>query len=202
MKSILDTLKTIRDITNALPVKSNIVLTGGYAAIQHGVERTTLDLDFCIYADIIETSGTTGFFSVLKNHLPKRFEAQLMQGTKIADDPFKHDLIRITDTQKEFLRVDLLIARYKWELEGMLQAETIKDVPIPVLSKPYLAAMKLLATGYKDAHDVVTLMALMTDAEKAKTQELAKRIGRDKKLQRLLSPPPEEEVREMPEEYL
>lgn len=202
MKSILDTLKIIRDITNALTVKINIVLTGGYAVIQHGVERTTLDLDFCIYADIIETSGTTEFFAVLKNHLPKRFEAQLMQGSKKADDPFKHDLIRIVDTQKEFLRVDLLVARYKWELEGMLQAEIIKDVPIPVLSKPYLVAMKLIATGYKDAHDVVTLMALMTEEEKSKARELAKRIGRDKKLERLLSPPPEDEAREMPEEYL
>lgn len=202
MKSILDTLKTIRDITNALPAKTNIVLTGGYAAIQHGVERTTLDLDFCIYADIIETAGTTEFFTVLKSHLPKRFEAQLMQGSKIVDDPFKHDLIRIIDTQKEFLRVDLLVARYKWELEGMLGAETKKDVPIPVLSKPYLVTMKLLATGYKDAHDIMTLMRLMTEEEKIKARELARRIGRDKKLERLLSPPPEEEVREMPEEYI
>jgi hypothetical protein len=45
-------------------------------------------------------------------------------------------------------------------------------------------------------------MELMTEEEKAKTRELAKRIGREKKLDRLLSPPPEEEVREMPEEYL
>ncbi len=202
MKSILDTLKTIRDITNALPIKVNIVLTGGYAVIQHGVERTTLDLDFCVYADLIETSGTTEFFAILKNHLPKRFAAQLMQGSKIPEDPFKHDLIRISDTREEFLRVDLLIARYKWELEGMQLAETKKDMPIPVLSKPYLVAMKLIATGYKDAHDVVTLMALMTNEEETKARELAKRIGRDKKLERLLSPPPEEEVREMPEEYL
>jgi hypothetical protein len=62
--------------------------------------------------------------------------------------------------------------------------------------------MKLFASGYKDAYDVVTLFALMSDEEKDKTRELAKRIGRDKKLERLLSPPPEEDVRESPEEYI
>lgn len=202
MKSIQDTLRTIRDITNALPVKVSIVLTGGYAVILHGVERTTLDLDFCVYSDIIETANTAAFFDVLKKNLPKRYEAELMQGSKFPDDPFKHDLIRVTDTQKEFLRIDLLIARYKWELEGMQLAVTKKDVPLPVLSKPYLVAMKLQATGYKDYQDVVSLMSLMTEEEKATTYELAKRSGRDKKLARLLSRPPEEEVREMPEEYL
>ena len=42
----------------------------------------------------------------------------------------------------------------------------------------------------------------MTEEEKAKARELARRIGREKKLERLLSPSPEEEVREMPEEYI
>lgn len=44
-------------------------------------------------------------------------------------------------------------------------------------------------------------MSLMTEEEKTKTSELTKRTGRDKKLVRLLNPP-EEEVKEMPEEYL
>lgn len=201
MKSIRDTLETIRDITSALPVNLNIVLTGGYAVILHGVERTTLDLDFCVYSDIIAAADAAAFFGVLKKNLPKRYDAELMQGSKIPDDPFKHDLIRITDGQKEFLRIDLLIPRYKWELEGMQRAESKKGVPFLVLSKPYLAAMKLQATAYKDYQDVVSLFGLMTEEEKAKTRELAKRTGRDKKLDRLLSPP-EEEVREMPEEYL
>ncbi len=202
MKSIRDTLKTILDITSALPVKIQLALTGGYAVILHGVERTTLDLDLCLYSDVIATSNTAAFFDVLKKNLPKRFEVQLRQGSKIPDDPFKHDLIRIIDTQKEFLRIDLLIVRYKWELEGLEQAEIINEVPLPVLGKPYLAAMKLQATGYKDAHDIVGLMDLMTEDEKAKTFELARRTGRDKKLTRLLSPPPADELREMPEEYL
>ncbi len=202
MKSIRDTLEIIRDITSALPVKVSIALTGGYAAILHGVERTTIDIDFCLYSDVLDSTATKSFFELLNKHIPDRFKAELREGSKLPDDPFKHDLIRIIDTRKELLVIDLLIARYKWELDALLDAKIVKDVPFPVLSKPYLAAMKLRATGYKDAHDVVTLYKLMTDEEKEKTRELAIRIGRDKKLERLLNPPPEEEIRENPEEYL
>jgi hypothetical protein len=202
MKSIDDTLEIIRDITNAIPVKFDIVLVGGVAVILHGVERTTIDVDFCVYSDTISNTNSSAFFDILVKHLPKRFSARLVQGSKIPDDPLKHDIIFIDDTEGEYERIDLLIAQYKWEMEGIEKAVCIEDVPFPVLDKPYLVAMKLLATGYKDAHDVVTLFALMTEEEKAKTRELAKRIGRDKKLERLLSPPPEEEVRDMPEEYL
>lgn len=202
MKSIRDTLEIIRDITNALPVKVSIALTGGYAAILHGVERTTIDLDFCLYADVLDSTGTKSFYELLKKHIPDRFTAELREGSKLPDDPFKHDLIRIMDTRKELLVIDLLIARYKWELDALLDAKIVKDVPFPVLGKPYLAAMKLRATGYKDAHDFVTLFKLMTAEEQEKTRELAIRIGRDKKLERLLNPPPEEEIRENPEEYL
>jgi hypothetical protein len=170
--------------------------------ILHGVERTTLGLDCCVYFDVKTVSDTTTFFSLFKKNLPGRYELQLLEGSKIPDDPFKHDLIRITDTRKEILRIDLLIVRYKWELEGLHQGETKKEVPIPVLSKPYLVAMKLQASGYKDAHDIVGLMGLMTEDEKIKTFELAKRIGREKKLTRLLTPPPEEAFHEMPGEYL
>lgn len=202
MKSIDDTLKIIRDITNALPVKVTIVLTGGVAVILHGVERTTIDVDFCLYSESILDTNSAAFFDLLTRSLPKRFQARLVQGSKIPDDPFKHDVIFIDDNEGEYERIDLLIAQYKWELEGIEQAVHFDDVPFPVLSKPYLVAMKLQATGYKDYQDVVSLMGLMTEEEKAKTFELAKRTGRDKKLARLLAPPPEEEVREMPEEYL
>lgn len=202
MKSIADILKTIREITSALPVKVELALIGGYALVAHGVERTTIDVDFCLYTDSISTHDSRVFFDLLKSHTPARFETQLIQGSKFPDDPFKHDLIRLIDLKKEFFRIDLLLARYKWEVEGIRLAEQITSIPLPVLSKPYLAAMKLRATGYKDAADVVALMELMTEEEKAKTFELAKRIHRDKKLARLLNPPPEEEVREMPEEYL
>lgn len=201
MKSIKDTLKTIQGIINALPVKVDIALAGGYAVILHGVERTTIDIDFCLYSDFLRSEDTDGFFRMLKKHLPERFKAKLIEGSKIPDDPFKHDIIFIEDKMKEFLRIDLLFARYKWELEAITKAEAVKGIPIPVLTKPYLAAMKLQSTGLKDASDVVNLISLMTDKEKVKTFELAKRTGRDKKLNRLLAPV-EEEIQEMPEELL
>lgn len=53
MKSIKNTLQTIRGIINALPDKVEIALVGGYAVILHGVERTTLDVDFCLYTDLV-----------------------------------------------------------------------------------------------------------------------------------------------------
>ena len=202
MKSIDDTLKIIRDITRAIPAKLDIVLIGGIAVILHGVERTTIDVDFSLYSDVIRDSGPSAFFDQLRAHLPKRFSARLMQVSKIPDDPLKHDIIVIDDNEGDYERIDLLIARYKWELEGIEQAVRLQGIPFPVLGKPHLVAMKLLATGYKDAHDVMTLMALMTDEERTKARELAQRMGREKKLDRLLSPPPEDEVREMPEEYI
>jgi len=202
MKSIDDTLKIIRDITNAIPVKFDIVLIGGVAVILHGVERTTLDVDFCVYSDAVSAADSSVFYDILVKHLPKRFSARLIRGSEIPDDPLKHDIIFMDDAEGEYERIDFLIARFKWEREGMERAVQIEAVPFPVLGKPYLAAMKLFASGYKDAHDVVTLFGLMSDEEKDKTRELAKRIGRDKKLERLLSPPREEEVRENPEEYI
>jgi Arc/MetJ family transcription regulator len=200
MKSIKDTLKITQGIISALPVEVNIALAGGYAVILHGVERTTIDIDFCLYSDFIKSTDIDSA-SVLRKYLPERFKAKLMEGSKIPDDPFKHDVIFIEDKMRKFLRIDLLIARYKWELEAIKQAETVRGIPVPVLSKPYLAAMKLQSTGLKDASDVVNLLSLMTVREKAKTSELAKRTGRDKKLARLLAPV-EEEVHETPEELI
>jgi len=75
MKSIDDTLKIIRDITNAIPAKFDIVLVGGAAVILHGVERTTLDVDFCVYSDTISNADSSSFYDILVKHLPKRFSA-------------------------------------------------------------------------------------------------------------------------------
>ena len=75
-------------------------------------------------------------------------------------------------------------------------------IPIPVVTKPYLAALKLRATGYKDASDVVTLVHIMSKDEKEKTFELARRIGRDKKLQEFLSQSREEPGEELPEDLI
>lgn len=201
MKSIKDIFETIHGIINALPIKVDIAVVGGYAVILHGVERTTLDVDFCLYSGVIRTSGTDAFFALLTQHLPERFRAELVHGSKAPEEPFKHDIIFLEDRRGEYPRMDLLIARYKWELEAIRLAEHLSGVSIPVLTKPHLAAMKLQATGLKDADDVANLIRLMTEEEKAITLQLAERTGRDKKLARLLAPP-EEEVQEIPEELL
>lgn len=201
MKSIEDTLKIIHGIIKAFPANINIALVGGYAAVLHGIERTTLDIDFCVYSNVIHSSeDSTDFYNLLLKSLPERFESKLIKGSAMPDDPFKHDVVFIEDKKGELLRIDFLIARYKWELEAINSATYMEGIPIPVMTKPYLAAMKLRATGYKDAGDVVDLMRLMTENEKEKTFELAKLIGRDKKLDRLLSPPDEEYAEGVKEE--
>ncbi len=58
MKSIDDTLKIIQDITSALTVKLDIAIVGGAAVILHGVERTTIDVDLCIYSESIFNTNT------------------------------------------------------------------------------------------------------------------------------------------------
>jgi hypothetical protein len=190
MKSIEDTLKLIDRIAISLARQDevNIALVGGYAAIAHGVERTTADVDFCIYTEIIHHKNTPAFIEILKNVIPETFELKFIEGGKIMDDPFKHDVIFLHDRAGGYPKIDLIIAKYKWELEGMQQAKPLEDIPFPVLPKPYLITMKLKAGSLKDDFDVVELYNLLTEEEKAKTHELVKLIKRDEKLSRLLKP--------------
>lgn len=135
-------------------------------------------------------------------HLPERFDAKIIKGSSISDDPFKHDIIFIEDKMGEFLRIDFLKAKYKWELDAIHSANQMEGIPVPIVTKPYLAVMKLRSTGYKDANDIVNLLNLMTEDEKQKTIELAKQTGRDKKLNRILSFSAEEPIEDIKEELL
>jgi hypothetical protein len=192
MKSIEDTLKIIQDIIKKFPGDVEIALIGGYAAVLHGIERTTLDIDFCIHSSAVTSSkDSSRFYELLVKCLPDRFNAKMIKGSSMPDDPFKHDVIFIEDKLEEFIRIDFIIAKYKWELEAIHSAEKIPGIPVPVVAKPYLAAMKLRSSGFKDASDVIGLISLMTEEERQKTFELARLTGRDKKLKRLLSPPEE-----------
>lgn len=201
MKSISDTFEIIRAIISGLPGEVKAALVGGYAAILHGLERTTLDVDVCLYSNILQGGTPEELFGVLKAHLPERFRAELVRGTLAPDDPFQHDLIVMDDTQGEFPRIDLILARYRWELEAIQEAQTMTGIPLPVVSRPYLVAMKLRATGLKDESDVVGLIGLMDDEEKVKACGLARRVGREKKLARLLAIFPEEGEK-TPEEFI
>src|SRR4030066_233733 len=112
---------------------------------------------------IHSTRDSSDFVKLLSKTLPEQFDVKIIRGSEIPDDPFKHDVIFIEDTMGEFIRIDFLIAKYKWELDAIRSAIRIKGIPIPVVTKPYLTALKLRSTGYKDAGDVVTLLRLMTE---------------------------------------
>lgn len=203
MKSIEDTLKIIQDIIKKFPADIDIALIGGYAAVLHGIERTTLDIDFCVYSNIIHSAkDADDFYQLLQKCIPERFSAKMIKGSVIQDDPLKHDVIFIEDSMGEFMRIDFLLAKYKWELEAIRSAVRMEGIPVPVVTKPYLAALKLRSTGYKDASDIVSLTNLMTEDEKARTIELAKQIGRSKKLAKLLLPPEEEFPEDTSEELI
>lgn len=189
MKSIEDTLRLISSIVDSVSRGNviNIALVGGYAVIAHGVERTTADVDFCVYTDIISRNGAQAFAGFLRDAIPDNFEIKFVEGTKMID-PFKHDIIFLNDRGGEYPRIDFIIAKYRWELEGIRSAMPLEDIPFPVLPKPYLIAMKLKAGGIKDDYDVVGLYGLLTEEEKMKTHELAKLIRMDKKLMKLIKP--------------
>lgn len=163
---------------------ASAALIGGYAVIFFGVERTTLDVDVCFYSP--GKFGTSNFFMFLKEFLPDRFGIHFIEASKDPTDPLKHDLIVIKDSDGEYPRIDILMARYKWELEGLQQAKLISELSFQLMPLPYLLAMKLRAGGFKDDLDVLELLKIITADEMEKIKELAKKVGRDRKLRSLL----------------
>jgi|GEM_PF-665640 len=199
MKSIEDTLKLISDLVKEFSGEDEITvaLVGGYACIAHGVGRTTVDVDFSFYAESMKEKGGRPWIDRLRNFIPESMKVTFVEGSKIHDDPFGHDIIFLEDKSGEYPRIDLIVPKYKWELEGIQAALTLEDIPFAVLPKPYLVAMKLTAGGPKDDSDVIELVGLMTEGEKEKATELARLIGRDRKLADLTKPsgveaPPED----------
>ncbi len=75
MKSIEDTLRLVNNTVLSLSkhTKISIALIGGYATIAHGVERTTADVDFCIYTETIYRKETLTFIELLKKVIPDNF---------------------------------------------------------------------------------------------------------------------------------
>jgi hypothetical protein len=204
MRSIEDTLKLISSTVDSLSKNDeiNIALVGGYGAIAHGVERTTADVDFCVYTAIIHEKDTSVFTELFRNALPDNFEIKFIEGSKIMEDPFKHDVIFIHDKSGEYPKIDIIVAKYKWELEGIKSAKPLQDISFPVLPKPYLIAMKLKAGGLKDDYDAAELYELLSDEEKEKTHELANLIHKEKKLARLIKPKKVKRTREDKDQLL
>ncbi len=188
MKSIEDTLKLVNSIVieAGKSVTVDIALVGGYAVIAHGVGRTTVDVDFLLYSEYIREESSPKFIELFKRSVPERFETRWVEGSKMFADPFPYDVLFLTDQLAEYPRMDFIIPRYKWELKGLRSAKPLEDIPFPVLSIPYLIAMKLRAGGSGDHSDIVELWGLLSAEDKEKTKQLAVLIKRDKNLSSLL----------------
>ena len=188
MKSIVDTLAVIKNVVTEFERETKnpalAALIGGYAVIFYGVERTTLDIDICFYSE--ETKPGASFYAFLRECLPDRFKPRFIEASKDPTDPLKHDLIIIDDAKGEYPRIDILVARYKWELEGLTNAKIVGKLSFPIMPLPYLLAMKLRADSRKDELDVLEMLKEMSKKEMEKAKELAKKAGRDRKLQSLL----------------
>jgi hypothetical protein len=189
MKSIEDTLKLVTDIVCDLRKTTDIdiALVGGYAVISHGVGRTTMDVDFLLYSGYIQESSSK-FFDLFSRAVPAGFELKWVEGSRMLGDPFPYDVIFLTDKSGEYPKMDFIIPRYRWELEGLKKAKPLKGLPFPVISMPYLIAMKLRAGGPRDHADILDLYRLLNDREKEEAQQLAILIKRDKTLRKLLEP--------------
>jgi hypothetical protein len=164
--------------------KAVVALIGGHAAIYFGAARTTLDVDLCLHFSDNEPGRL--FHRFLKKVLPKRFTLRFFRGRKDPSDPLGHDLIVIHDAKDEFPKIDILIARYKWELSGLEKAHLSKGLSFRVMPIPYLIMMKLMAGGRKDELDILDMVKGISKEDLQETQTLAKTMGKDKKLRSLL----------------
>lgn len=188
MKSIIDTLRVIKNVVtqfNKDPAHSaSVALIGGYAAVYFGSERTTFDVDICFHSEDKEPGRT--FFDFLRHSLPSNLTPRLIEASKDPTDPLKHDIITISDSEKKYPRIDILVIRYKWELEGLEQAAVPRKLSFPIMPAPYLIAMKLMAGGRKDELDIIGLLRSLSGEGLEKARELSKKVRRDRKLQALL----------------
>lgn len=187
MKSIEAILNFVNSIAEEVrkTCAVDIVLIGGYAVIAHGVARTTNDVDFYLYSGRIKENSKE-FFELFKRAVPGQFKIELVEGSKMIDDPFPYDILFLKDNSGEYPRIDFIIPRYKWELEGIRISKPLEDIPFPVLPGPYLIAMKLKAGGPKDNLDIIELYPTLSGEEQKKTVELAALIRRDKNLAALI----------------
>jgi len=187
-------LKIVTKCIDKFSGKENIsrlaAVIGGEAVILHGIPRTTIDVDillFCGDEENYRIDFTKVFTPFLQQELGGRFEVQNFEASKDPFDPLGHDLVIITDSENKFKKLDILIANYKWELEGLRSMDNPHTGPLQVYPKPYLVGMKLMAGGVQDGEDIRNLFLVMSDLEKEKAWELARLIRREKNLSAILS---------------
>ena len=182
--------KCIDEFSRKENVARFAAIIGGEAVILHGIPRTTLDIDILFFCGDEEKNIShlaKLFASFLRQELGDRFEIKDFEASKDPSDPLIHDLVIITDAQREFKKLDILIANYAWELEGFRAMDTPHAGPLQPYPRPYLAAMKLMAGGAQDEEDIRNLFLVMSESEKEKAYDLARSIKRDKNLSRILT---------------
>ncbi len=173
---------------NNLPRLAAII--GGEAVIMHGIPRTTLDLGILCFWETDPKDGDPlikRFSSFLKKKLGVRYEVKAFEASKDPFDPLKHDLLIITDSEKRYKKLDILIANYRWEIEGFNDMNSPDKGPLQIYPKPYLVGMKLMAGGIQDEEDIRNLFLIMSDAEKETAWKIAQQIKLDRNLSRILS---------------
>ena len=187
-------LKIVTECIDSFSEQANVIrlaaIVGGEAVIMHGIPRTTIDVDILLFCgDENKDIGNTGkvFASFLKQELGGKFEVKNFEASKDPSDPLKHDLIIITDPEKRFKKLDILIVNYQWELEGLKSMDSPHTGPLYPYPKEYLVGMKLMAGGAQDDEDIRNLFLVMSDSEKKKALGIARLIRRDKNLTRVLS---------------
>ncbi|SPD74041.1 hypothetical protein PITCH_A2030185 [uncultured Desulfobacterium sp.] len=187
-------LKTVTECIDKFSKQYNLsrlaAIVGGEAVIMHGIPRTTLDIDVLCYWQTDKNDKDSivkllAFF--LREELGESYEVNDFEASKDPFDPLKHDLLIITDTERRYKKLDILIANYKWEVEGFAYMDSPDKGPLQIYPKPYLVGMKLMAGGVRDEEDIRDLFLLMTDLEKVKALDIARLIRRDKNLSRILS---------------
>ena len=127
MKSLL---KIVTECIDSFSEQSNVIrlaaIVGGEAVIMHGIPRTTIDVDILLFCGDdkknIDNIGKV-FASFLRQELGGKFEVENFEASKDPSDPLKHDLIIITDLEKRFKKLDILIANYQWELARLIKRD-------------------------------------------------------------------------------
>ncbi len=187
-------LKIVTECVDKFSEQENIArlaaIIGGEAVILHGIPRTTLDLDILLFCgDEKNYIGNLGkkLASFIRQELGERFDIKDFEGSKDPFDPLNHDLIIVTDSAKQFKKLDILIANYKWELDGLWSMDSPHKGPLKAFPKSYLVGMKLMAGGAQDEIDIRNLFLVMDDSEKKKTFELARSMSLDKNLSKILN---------------
>jgi predicted nucleotidyltransferase len=188
MKPIKRSIEEIDSLLNEFSREMNytdlaVAVIGGIAVIAHGVERTTSDIDLLIHAEPSENL-LEDLARFLREHGYQNITVhKTVHGST---DPLQHDIMLLEEDR----RIDLLVARYQWELEGLREAKGGKPIyggtNVYLFPKPYLLAMKLKAGGPKDDADVFYLYHLLDKDERARAEELAHIIRRKNRLKALL----------------